>query len=182
MKFIASPIAGVIIIEPDIFTDHRGFFLETWQREKFREGGIDADFVQDNHSKSNHGTLRGLHYQIYHAQGKLVRAVSGRIFDVAVDLRKSSSTFGQWTGEFLDEENKKMFWIPPGFAHGYYVMSENAEVCYKCSDYYAPQYERTLLWNDPELAINWPLIDDQQPVLSDKDARGKLLKQAEVYD
>ena len=182
MKFIASPIADVIIIEPAVFSDHRGFFLETWQRIKFKEGGIDVDFVQDNHSKSSRGTLRGLHYQIQQPQGKLIRVISGKIFDVAVDLRKSSPTFGQWTGEYLDNDNKKMFWIPPGFAHGYYVVSETAEVCYKCTNYYAPEHERTLLWNDPELAILWPFVGDDQPLLSDKDKQGTLLKDADVFE
>ena len=182
MKFIASPIADVIIIEPEIYTDHRGFFLETWQQDKFREGGIDFDFVQDNHSKSGHGTLRGLHYQIKQPQGKLIRVIAGSIFDVAVDMRKSSPTFGQWTAEIINAENKKMFWIPPGFAHGYYVLSDTAQVCYKCTDYYAPEHERTIRWDDPELAINWPLIDNQAPVLSGKDEKGKLLREAEVFE
>ena len=182
MNFIASPIADVIIIEPDVFSDHRGFFLESWHRSKFRDAGIGLDFVQDNHSKSSLGTLRGLHYQISQSQGKLIRVISGEIYDVAVDIRKSSPTFGQWTGEYLNEGNKKMFWVPQGFAHGYYVLSETAEVCYKCTDYYAPEFERTLLWSDPNLAITWPLVDNQQPLLSDKDKQGKLLKDADVYE
>lgn len=181
MKFIASPINDIIVIEPDVFSDHRGFFLETWHRIKFREGGIDADFVQDNHSKSSQGTLRGLHYQIRQPQGKLIRVITGEIYDVAVDIRQSSPTFGQWVGEYLNDNNMKLFWIPPGFAHGYYVLSETAEVCYKCSDYYAPEHERTILWNDPAIGIDWPLVDGREPVLSDKDAQGKPLKEAEVY-
>lgn len=181
MKFVATSIADVIIVEPDIFSDHRGFFMETWQRNKYIAGGISSDFVQDNHSKSSQATLRGLHYQLRNPQGKLIRVISGEIYDVAVDIRQSSPTFGQWTGEYLDNNNMRMLWIPPGFAHGYYVLSETAEVCYKCTEYYSPEYERTLRWNDPMLAIRWPLINDQQPILSEKDKHGNLLKEAEVF-
>lgn len=182
MKFIKSPIQDVVIIEPEIFGDHRGFFMEVWEKNKFSNAGIDKDFVQDNHSKSGKGILRGLHYQITQPQGKLVRAVFGEIFDVAVDLRKTSPTFGRWVGEILSDTNRKMLWVPPGFAHGFYVISESAEVCYKCTDYYAPQFERSLLWNDPELGIDWPLEDKQQPLLSDKDSHGLPLKEAEVFE
>ena len=171
----------VLVIEPDIFGDDRGFFMETWQRNKFREGGIDMDFVQDNHSKSGRGILRGLHYQLMNPQGKLVRVIIGKIYDVAVDLRKQSPTFGKWIGEYLSDSCKKMLWIPPGFAHGFYVVSEVAEVCYKCTDYYAPDHERSIIWNDPDLAIDWPLFDSQQPILSEKDKCGKLLMEADVY-
>ena len=181
MKFIKTSIPEVIVVEPQVFGDHRGFFLETWEKNKFKESGIDSDFVQDNHSKSSQGTLRGLHYQIQHPQGKLIRVIQGEIYDVAVDIRKNSSTFGQWSGEYLTAENKKILWIPPGFAHGFYVITTTAEVCYKCTDYYFPQHERSILWNDPELAIDWPLINNEQPTLSRKDREGVLLKDAEIF-
>ena len=140
MKFIPSAILDVILIEPQVFGDHRGFFMETWQRKNFAENGIDYDFVQDNHSKSSHGILRGLHYQMEQTQGKLVRVVEGAVFDVAVDMRRSSATFGQWVGYELSAENHRMMWVPPGFAHGFYVKSESAEFVYKCTDYYAPEH------------------------------------------
>ncbi len=181
MKFIPSHIPDVVIIEPDVFGDHRGFFMETWQARKFEEAGIDEMFVQDNHSKSAQGILRGLHYQIKHPQGKLVRVVAGKVFDVAVDLRKSSPTFGKWVGEILSAENKKMLWIPGGFAHGFYVMSEHAEFLYKCTDFYEPEYERCLRWDDPNLAIDWPLIEGKPPALSEKDKAGVTLKDAECF-
>jgi len=180
MKFIPSAIPDVILIQPKVFGDHRGFFMETWQRNIFAENGIDYDFVQDNHSKSAHGILRGLHYQIEQAQGKLVRVVEGSVFDVAVDMRRSSSTFGQWVGYELSAENSHMLWVPPGFAHGFYVMSDSAEFVYKCTDYYAPEYEQSLLWNDPALAIDWPLVDGEAPILSDKDAIAPVF--AEAYN
>lgn len=182
MKFIPSKITDVILIEPDVFGDHRGFFMETWQRKTFAENGIDYDFVQDNHSKSEHGILRGLHYQIKQPQGKLVRVVSGAVFDVAVDMRHCSKTFGQWVGYELSSENKKMLWVPPGFAHGFYVMSDSAEFVYKCTDYYAPEYERSVIWNDPELNIDWPLVNDKEPVLSEKDAAAPNFSDAELYN
>lgn len=182
MKFTTTSIPIVILIEPKVLSDERGFFFETYRAERFANAGINANFVQDNHSRSKQGTLRGLHYQIRQAQGKLVRVVSGEIFDVAVDLRKSSPTFGKWVGTYLSSENKLQTWIPAGFAHGFYVVGEWAEVLYKASDYYAPQWERTLLWNDPTLNIEWPLIDGKAPIISKKDAQGLPLSQAELYD
>lgn len=181
MKFIPSKIPEVILLEPTVYGDHRGFFMETWQRQTFAENGIDYDFVQDNHSKSSHGILRGLHYQIQQPQGKLVRVVEGAVFDVAVDMRQSSPTFGQWVGYELSADNHRMLWVPPGFAHGFYVMSETAEFVYKCTDYYAPEYERSVLWNDADLAINWHLVDEEQPILSEKDAVAPSFKEAEKF-
>lgn len=174
-------IPDVVLIEPRLFGDQRGFFMETYQQKVFAEHGITAQFVQDNHSGSRRGTLRGLHYQIQQAQGKLVRVVAGEIFDVAVDLRRSSPTFGQWVGEILSAENKRQLWIPPGFAHGFYVLSDWAEVVYKASDFYAPQWDRTLLWNDPQVGIDWPLMDGADLLISDKDRAGLPLAQAETY-
>lgn len=182
MKFIETAISGPLIIEPQVFGDDRGFFMETWQRRRFAEAGIDLDFVQDNHSRSGKGILRGLHYQIRQPQGKLVRVVSGEVFDVAVDLRRSSATFGQWVGVHLSAENKRMFWVPPGFAHGFYVTSDGAEFLYKCTDYWAPEFERSLAWDDPDLAIDWPLVDGAPPLLSGKDAAGTSFKKAECFD
>lgn len=182
MNFFPTEIPDVILIEPDVFGDNRGFFMETWHAEKFARAGIEANFVQSNHSKSAQGILRGLHYQIEHSQGKLVRAISGEVFDVAVDLRRSSTTFGQWVGRTLSAENKQMLWVPPGFAHGFYVLSESAEFVYQCTDFYAPQHERCIRWDDPDLAIEWPLITGQPPVLSEKDQQGASFKQAEVFN
>ena len=173
MRFRPTAIPDVILIVPNVHNDERGFFMETYQKRKFADNGIDADFVQDNNSLSRRGTLRGLHYQIKHPQGKLVRAVSGEIYDVSVDLRRKSATFGQWIGLTLSEENRQQLWIPPGFAHGFYVVSEQAEVFYKATDYYAPEWERTLLWNDPKTGVVWPLVEGQTPLLSVKDAQGK---------
>ncbi len=181
MKFTLTAIPEVILVEPDIYKDERGFFLETYRQQQFQSAGITANFVQDNHSGSFQGALRGLHYQIRQPQGKLVRAVAGEIFDVAVDLRRSSPSFGQWVGMILSAENKHQLWIPPGFAHGFLVLSKWAEIFYKASDYYAPQHERTLLWNDSQLGIAWPLDGGQQPVLSQKDAQGTSFLQAECY-
>ena len=181
MKFIPSKIPEVILLEPTVFGDHRGFFMETWQRQTFAENGIDYDFVQDNHSKSSHGILRGLHYQIQQPQGKLVRVVEGSVFDVAVDMRQSSPTFGQWVGYELSAENHHMLWVPPGFAHGFYVMSETAEFVYKCTDYYAPEHERSVLWNDADLGIDWHLVDAKDPILSDKDADAPNFNDAEKF-
>lgn len=180
MKIISSHIADVLLIEPTIYQDGRGFFFESYQKQRFTEAGIPFEFVQDNHSKSLQGVLRGLHYQIRQPQGKLVRVISGEIFDVAVDLRKDSPTFGQWVGDYLSAENKKMIWIPMGFAHGFYVTSPEAEIIYKATDYYAPQWERTILWNDPHIGIKWPLRN-QAPILSPKDANGKLFIEAEYF-
>ncbi len=182
MAFSPTTIPEVIIITPKVFGDHRGFFMETYQTIKFAAGGITASFVQDNQSGSQQGTLRGLHYQIRQAQGKLVRVTSGEIFDVAVDIRRSSPTFGQWVGVALSAENKRQLWVPPGFAHGFYVLSERAEVFYKATDYYAPQWERTIMWDDPDLGIEWPLLPGTEPLLSGKDRLGKHLRKAELFD
>ncbi len=182
MRFIPTDIPEVIIIEPQVFGDERGFFMETYHAGRFAEAGIRASFVQDNHSGSRQGTLRGLHYQIRHAQSKLVRVISGEIYDIAVDIRRSSPTFGKWVGASLSAENRRMIWVPAGFAHGFYILSEWAEIVYKVDDIYAPESERTLLWNDPELSIPWPLVNNQMPIISKKDAEGKLLRQAELFD
>ena len=182
MKFISTEIPGVIIVEPDVFGDHRGFFMESWHAEKFAEGGIDEQFVQDNHSRSNQGILRGLHYQIEQPQGKLVRVLSGEVFDVAVDLRRDSPTFGKWFGMTLNDIDKKMLWVSPGFAHGFYVVSEQADFFYKCTELYAPEHERAIRWDDPDLAIDWPIASGQEPVLAPKDAAAKSFKDAEVYE
>jgi dTDP-4-dehydrorhamnose 3,5-epimerase len=180
MQIIQTEIPEVLVIEPQVFGDDRGFFYESYNEKAFLDKpGITEHFVQDNHSCSTKNVLRGLHYQIQQPQGKLVRVVVGSIFDVAVDLRKSSPTFTQWIGTHLTAENKRQLWIPPGFAHGFLVLSEYAEVLYKTTDYYAPQYERTILWNDPDLAIAWPI--QTEPILSAKDQAGKLLKDAEVF-
>jgi dTDP-4-dehydrorhamnose 3,5-epimerase len=180
MKFIPQRMAEVVLIEPKVFGDERGWFLESHNRRVFAEGlGHDVEFVQDNHSRSLRGVLRGLHYQVRQPQGKLVRAVHGAIFDVAVDLRRGSPSFGQWLGVELTAENRRMLWIPPGFGHGFLTLSDAAEVQYKASDYYAPQHERSVLWNDPRIGIAWPL--QGQPVLSAKDAAGLPLDQAEIY-
>ena len=182
MQFIPTSIPDVIMIQPQIFGDSRGFFMETFRATKFSQAGIPDHFLQDNHSGSQQGTLRGLHYQIRQPQGKLVRAVVGELFDVAVDIRQSSPTFGQWVGEILSAENKRQLWVPPGFAHGFYVLSDWVEITYKATDYYAPEYERSILWDDPEIGIDWPVITDLQPLLSTKDQQGKLLKDADLFD
>lgn len=180
MNVIPTEIPDVLIIEPRVFQDDRGFFLESFNERAFADKtGITARFVQDNHSRSLQNVLRGLHYQISQPQGKLVRAIVGTIFDVAVDIRKHSPTFGQWVGCHLSAENKHMLWVPPGFAHGFLVVSEAAEVLYKATDYYAPQYERSILWNDLDLAIDWPLMGEA--VLSAKDLAGTPFSQADVY-
>lgn len=177
---VPAAIADVLVLEPKVFGDARGFFFESFNARDFAQAtGLNVDFVQDNHSKSAGGVLRGLHYQIHKPQGKLVRVIQGEVFDVAVDLRKASPTFGRWVGEWLSAENKKQFWIPPGFAHGFLVTSESAEFLYKTTDYWYPEHERQLLWNDPALGIAWPL--KQAPVLTAKDAEGARLAQAEVY-
>lgn len=181
MKVIPTAIPDLLIVEPKVFGDERGFFFESFNKRRFAElTGIEAEFVQDNHSKSARHVLRGLHYQIRHAQGKLVRVVEGEVFDVAVDIRKSSPTFGQSVGVHLSAESKRMFWIPPGFAHGFVVLSEMAEFLYKTTDYYAPEFERCILWNDAELAIDWKL-GGAEPLLSAKDQAGKPLREAEVF-
>jgi dTDP-4-dehydrorhamnose 3,5-epimerase len=180
MRFIPTAIPDVILIEPKVFADERGFFLESYQKQRFVEAGIPFDFVQDNHSRSEKGVLRGLHYQIQQTQGKLLRVISGEIFDVAVDIRKSSLTFGKWVGEYLSADNKKILWVPPGFAHGFYVTSPATEVLYKATDYYAPQWERSILWNDPALNIEWSL-NGAEPILSNKDKAGARLSEAEIF-
>ena len=182
MKFTSASIPDIILIEPNLFGDDRGFFMETFRAAQFAEGGIPTQFIQDNHSGSRQGALRGLHYQIRQAQGKLLRVVAGEIYDVAVDIRRSSPTFGKWEGMHLSAKNKLQVWIPPGFAHGFYVLSDWAEVLYKATDYYAPQWERTILWNDPDIGIQWPLIEGTLPTLSPKDAQGKRLSEAELFD
>jgi dTDP-4-dehydrorhamnose 3,5-epimerase len=181
MKITHTTIPEVLLIQPQVFEDPRGFFMETYQQEKFMQAGIAHDFVQDNHSRSILGTLRGLHYQIQHAQGKLVRVVVGEVFDVAVDLRRSSPTFGKWVGCYLSAANKLQIWIPPGFAHGFFTLSDWAEVFYKATDYYSPENERSVLWNDPAIGIQWPKLSGGQMILSDKDLKGKNLSEAEVY-
>jgi dTDP-4-dehydrorhamnose 3,5-epimerase len=180
MKVSATELAGVKLIEPKVFGDDRGFFMESWNARTFAEAGIDAAFVQDNHSRSRKGVLRGLHYQIQHAQGKLVRCVSGEVFDVVVDLRRSSPTFGRTTALTLSAQNQRMLWVPPGFAHGFLVLSEYADFLYKTTDYWYPEHERTLLWNDAALAIAWPLAG--APTLTAKDAAGTPLAAAQAYD
>jgi len=181
MQITSTRIPDVKLIEPKVFGDERGFFMETWNAKAFKKAGIDADFVQDNHSKSGKHTLRGLHYQIQQPQGKLVRVSLGEVFDVAVDMRKSSPTFGQWVGEYLSADNKRMLWVPPGFAHGFYVVSDIAEFQYKCTDLYAPQHERAILWNDEHLAIDWPLAEPSSVILSAKDASASRFNDAETF-
>ncbi len=182
MKITETKIPAVKLIEPKVFGDERGFFMETWNQKAFREAGINATFVQDNHSRSIKNTLRGLHYQIRQPQGKLVRVTRGEVFDVAVDLRTNSPTFGQWVGEYLSEENKRMLWVPPGFAHGFLVTSETADFQYKCTDFYAPEYERSIHWADKELAIDWPLDNSAEPLVSRKDEQALSFAQAEKYE
>jgi len=181
MKVIPTNLPEVMIIEPKVFGDERGFFFESFNAKKFAElTGTNVEFVQDNHSLSAKNILRGLHYQIKQAQGKLVRVVAGEVFDVAVDIRKSSPRFGQWTGVILSAENQRQLWIPPGFAHGFVVLSDKAEFLYKTTDYWAPEYERSLQWNDPAIGIEWPI--QGEPVMSAKDQQGKLLADAEVFE
>lgn len=180
MDFISTKIPDVLIIEPKMFGDERGFFIETYRENKFIEAGIPDKFVQENHSSSQKGVLRGLHYQIKSTQGKLVRTIAGEILDVVVDIRRRSPTFGQWVGIILSETNKRQLWVPKGFAHGFYVLSEQAQVTYKVTDYYAPEWERTILWNDPQIGIDWQI--SVAPILAQKDADGKLLRDAEIFD
>lgn len=180
MDFTKLAIPEVVLLTPKVFGDERGFFMETFRQDKFAEHCGNVQFVQDNHSSSSQGILRGLHYQLQQPQGKLVRVTRGEVFDVAVDLRRSSPTFGRWVGEYLSESNKRMLWVPPGFAHGFYVTSEMAEFQYKCTDYYAPQHEQMLLWNDPALKIDWPLHGNA-PILSAKDQAGKLLQDSPLF-
>jgi dTDP-4-dehydrorhamnose 3,5-epimerase len=176
-----ATIPEVLVIEPTVHRDERGFFLESWHEERLAASGLVAHFVQDNHSRSRRGTLRGLHYQLGSSQGKLVRVVSGEVYDVAVDLRRSSPTFGKWVREGLTAENQKQLWIPPGFGHGFYVLSEWADLLYKCTSYYAPGQDRSLRWDDPTIGIDWPIAGGSAPVLSRKDADAPLLRDAETY-
>lgn len=178
MDVIETRIPDVKLIKPRVFGDERGFFMETWNARAFAAAGIDATFVQDNHSRSVKNTLRGLHYQIKQPQGKLVRVTRGEVFDVAVDLRTNSPTFGQWVGEYLSEENNRMLWVPPGFAHGFLVTSDTADFQYKCTDFYAPEHERSIRWNDPELKINWGVEKPENLLISSKDKEGQSLEQA----
>ena len=181
MKVIETAIPGLLILEPKVFGDARGFFMESYNAKAFQDAtGLDVNFVQDNHSRSGKGVLRGLHYQIEQAQGKLVRVTRGSVFDAVVDLRKSSPTFGQWAGGELSEENSRQLWIPPGFAHGFLVTSDSADFLYKTTDYYAPQFERSLAWNDPTVGVEWPLAGTA-PLLSAKDVAGKPLAECETF-
>ena len=180
MNVIQTALPGVLILEPKVFGDARGFFYESFNKKTLEPAGIAAEFVQDNHSRSSQGVLRGLHYQIKQPQGKLVRVVAGEVFDVVVDIRKKSPTFGKWLGEHLSAENKRMLWVPPGFAHGFLVLSDYAEFLYKTTDYWAPEFERTIMWNDPDLGVAWPIQDP--PQLSAKDKQGKPFKEAEVFE
>lgn len=181
MNVIKTPLEGLLVLEPKVFGDDRGFFFESFNAKRFGElTGFTGEFVQDNHSRSSKGVLRGLHYQIQQAQGKLVRATAGSVFDVAVDIRKSSPTFGQWFGIELSAENKRQVWIPPGFAHGFVVTSDSAEFLYKTTDYWAPEHERAILWNDPAIGIEWPALE-AAPLLSGKDQAAALLANAEVF-
>jgi dTDP-4-dehydrorhamnose 3,5-epimerase len=179
MNVIKTPIADLLILEPQLFGDTRGFFLESYNQKTFQDvTGLQLNFVQDNHSRSANNVLRGLHYQIQQPQGKLVRVVKGAVFDVAVDVRRSSATFGQWFGVELSEDNHRQFWIPPGFAHGFVVLSETADFLYKTTDYYAPAFERCIRWDDPEIGIDWPIMS---PILSEKDQKGLSLHEVEVF-
>lgn len=181
MKVTPTDIPDVKLVEPTVLGDARGYFMETWRDNLFRDLGIEATFVQDNQSSSGRGVLRGLHYQIRQPQGKLVRVISGRVFDVAVDLRRSSPTCGRWVGAELSAENRHMLWVPPGFGHGFYVLSDLAEFVYKCSDYYAPEHERVIRWDDPELGIAWPLLPGVDILLSNKDRAGVPFAEADLF-
>ncbi len=182
MKFEATPLQDVYLLKPRVFGDRRGFFLESWNEQTFRNAGFDLHFVQDNHSRSARGILRGLHYQTRHPQGKLVRVTSGEVFDVVVDLRRSSPTLGQWHAELLSAENHHLLWIPPGFAHGFYVTSEFADFQYKCTDIYDPSSEVSLAWDDPTVSIDWPIPGDEPPQLSAKDAHGLAWADIPLFD
>jgi dTDP-4-dehydrorhamnose 3,5-epimerase len=182
MQFTPTAIPDVVVIEPRVFQDDRGFFLETFQAQKYEPIGVHSPMVQDNHSGSRRGVLRGLHYQIRCPQGKLVSVAAGEVFDVAVDLRRSSPTFGRWVGVTLSAQNRRQLWIPPGFAHGFYAVAEWAEVCYKVTDYYNPACERTLIWNDPDISVRWPLPEGTAPLLSPKDAQGSPFSRAETFE
>ena len=182
MNYINTAIPEVKIIEPNVFGDERGFFMETFRVDDFTRECAQRTFVQENHSKSGHGILRGLHYQLKNTQGKLVRVISGEVYDVAVDMREFSPTYGQYVGVILSAENKRQLWVPEGFAHGFYVVSDSAEFVYKCTDYYSPEHEVSLFWNDPALNIQWPLVDGKAPLLAAKDEAGLLFKDAPAFD
>lgn len=182
MQKIETPLPGCFLLEPLVHGDDRGFFIESWNRRTYRELGIDFDYVQDNHSRSTQGVLRGIHYQVDNPQGKLVRVTSGSVFDVAVDLRRGSPTFSRWFGVELSEANKRIFWVPPGFGHGFYVTSETADFQYKCTEYFTPENDRGIRWNDPSIGIEWPLVDGGDPSLSGKDSAAPLLEDAEVFE
>jgi dTDP-4-dehydrorhamnose 3,5-epimerase len=181
VKVTPTSLKEVLVVEPAVYGDERGFFLESWHQQRYHASGIRADFVQDNHSRSVQGTLRGLHYQLSRPQGKLVRAVAGDVFDVAVDLRKSSPTFAHWAGEVLSASNYRQLWIPPGFAHGFYVLSGSADLLYKCTEYYSPGDDLALRWDDPLLAIEWPLLEGRAPLLSARDSGAPGLQSAPLY-
>ena len=181
MRVINTELNDVKIIEPTLFGDKRGFFLETWNQKSYDDAGIEVRFVQDNHSRSSKGVLRGLHYQIKNPQGKLVRVSQGVVFDVAVDMRKSSKQFGQWTGVLLSEENNRQLWVPEGFAHGFFVLSDTVDFQYKCTNYYSPEHERTLMWNDASVGIKWPDIENMSVTLSEKDLNGLPLDHCDTY-
>lgn len=181
MEFIPTRLPEVVLIRPQVFSDLRGYFLESWQEGKFASAGITGRFVQDNHSRSSRWTLRGMHYQIQQPQGKLVRVTRGAVFDVAVDMRRSSPTFGQWVGAELSDVNHHILWVPPGFAHGFLALTDAVDFLYKCTDFYAPQFERTLRWNDPDVAVEWPLPLEVSPLLAAKDASACSLRDAECY-
>jgi dTDP-4-dehydrorhamnose 3,5-epimerase len=181
VQFNPTEIPEVVLIRPDVFGDPRGYFFESWEQRKFSAAGIDANFVQDNQSRSARHILRGLHYQLEQPQGKLVRVVTGAVFDVAVDIRRSSPTFGRWVGEVLSEDNHHMLWVPPGFAHGFVVLSESAHFVYRCTDFWAPAHERSILWNDPDLNVTWPIAQGVEPLISTKDARAQRFRDAQCY-
>lgn len=180
MKIIDTKFPEVKLIEPAVYGDERGFFMESWNKQAFVDAGLSIEFVQDNHSRSSKGVLRGLHYQVYKPQGKLVRVISGRAWDVVVDVRRSSSLFGSWAGFELSSESKQLLWIPPGFAHGFLALEDETDFIYKCTDFYAPEFERSILWSDPSIGVEWPL-DGFTPIVSSKDANGDLLARAEGY-
>jgi dTDP-4-dehydrorhamnose 3,5-epimerase len=182
MKVEATPLKGVVLLEPRVFGDSRGFFLESWNAGTFREAGLDLDFIQDNHSRSTRGILRGMHYQTEHTQGKLVRVTAGAVFDAVVDLRRSSPSFGKWYGATLSEQNHRMLWVPPGFAHGFYVLSDSADFQYKCTDYYHPESEVSLAWDDPTVGIEWPVPAGETPLLSAKDSEGLAWDDLPLFD
>ncbi len=182
MKFLSTENPDVLIVVPKVFKDERGFFMESYQKQKFSQAGIPHEFVQDNHSSSQENTLRGLHYQITHTQGKLVRVIIGKIFDVAVDLRKSSPNYGKWVGAYLSAENKHQLWVPAGFGHGFLALSSRTDVIYKTTDYFDPQGERCIRWDDPDLAIDWPIPEGKMPIVSEKDKSAPFLNQAEVFE